>query len=171
MQGVFSRPVAACCISAAAIAVSSAFATLCPSTAHARVSTDFSYTKQQTYSAALRFLRVDKGFEIVERDADAAYLIFSYPAPGQNGKLAQGTIEVIEVDESVKLIVQLPKMPEYHEQLLADGLLTKLKREYGEPPARKPKKRSSKKARSDKKAPADKAPEEEGKDDANSPTR
>jgi hypothetical protein len=126
-----------------------------PNTTHARVSTDFAYTKQQTYSAALWFLRVDKGFEIVERDADAAYLIFSYPEPGQSGKQAQGTIEVIEVKDQVKLIIQLPRMPEYHEQLLSDGLLTKLKREYGEPPSQKPKKSSPKKSPTGKKAPRD----------------
>jgi len=126
-----------------------------PQRASARVSTDFAYTKQQTYSAALRFLRVDKGFEIVERDADAAYLIFSYPEAGQSGKQAQGTIEVIEVKDHVKLVVQLPRMPEYHEQLLSDGLLIKLKREYGEPPAQKPKKSAPKKSPTDKKAPSD----------------
>ena len=134
-----------------------------PLPAQARVSEDFSYTKQQTYSAALRYLRVDRGFEVVEQDAEAAYLIFSYPAPGQNGKPAQGTIEVIEVKDRVKLIVQLPKMPEYHEQLLADGLRTKLMREYGEPPARRPKKDTAKKARPDKKPAADKSTK--GRDD------
>lgn len=132
------------------------FASVVPTPAEARVSNDFSYTKQQTYSAALRFLRVDKGFEIVERDADAAYLIFSYPAPGQNGKQAQGTIEVIEVDDHVKLVVQLPRMPEYHEQLLADGLRTKLKRDYGEPPPRQPKKKRSKKKASSKESAGEK---------------
>src|SRR5690606_25910140 len=47
--------------------------------AFARVATDSLYTKAQNYSAALRFLRVDKGYDVVERDAEAAYLIFRYP--------------------------------------------------------------------------------------------
>jgi hypothetical protein len=135
-------------------------------TSRARVSTDSSYTKQQTYSAALRYLRVDKGFDIVERDADAAYLIFAYPEPGQNGKQAQGTIEVIEVKDHVKLVVQLPRMPEYHEQLICDGLLKKLKREYGEAPVQKPKKSTSKKGHGDKKHPPEKVAPAPAEDDA-----
>lgn len=145
-----------------------ALATAAPSLVQARVSEELSYTKQQTYSAALRYLRVDRGFEVVEQDAQAAYLIFAYPAPGQNGTPSQGTIEVIEVKDRVKVIVQLPKMPEYHEQLLADGLKTKLIREYGEPPARRPKKETPKKARPDKKPREDKGAGGHG-DDASAP--
>lgn len=104
------------------------------SSASARVSGESGYDKARTYSGALRFLRVDKGFSVTERDPDAAYLIFEYPLPSERNRTAPGTIEIIQVKGSVKIFVQIAKMPEYHERVLRDGLLQKLHDEYGEPP-------------------------------------
>ena len=107
--------------------------------ASARVTAESQYTKAQNYSAALRFLRVDKDFEVVERDEDAAYLIFRYPTPERKEQSVTGTIEVVEMDRNVTLIVKLPQMPQYHERLLSDQLLKKLRDDYGPPPAPKQK--------------------------------
>src|SRR5450432_4529967 len=109
---------------------------LCAS-ATARVGGESEYSKAQTYSGALRYLRVDMGYEVVERDPDAAYLIFRYELPGQKKATATGTVEVVEADGHVRLFVQIPTMPEYHERVLRDGLVRKLHDEYGTP-ARKP---------------------------------
>ena len=105
--------------------------------ATARVGADSEYSKQQTYSGALRYLRVDLGFEVTERDPDAAYLIFRYQLPGQNKATATGTVEIVDADGHVKLFVQIPTMPEYNERVLRDGLVRKLHEEYGIP-VRKP---------------------------------
>jgi len=106
--------------------------------ATARVGGESEYSKAQTYSGALRYLRVDLGYEVVERDPDAAYLIFRYQPPGQNKGNATGTVEIVDTDGHVKLFVQIPTMPEYHEKVLRDGLVRKLHDEYGVPPAHKP---------------------------------
>ncbi len=108
--------------------------------ATARVGGDCGYSKAQTYSGALRYLRVDLGYEVTERDPDAAYLIFRYQLPGQGKATATGTVEIVDADGHVKLFVQIPTMPEYHERVLRDGLVKKLHDEYGEPPppSRKP---------------------------------
>jgi hypothetical protein len=104
--------------------------------ASARVDASTGYTKAQTYSGALRYVRVDLGYEVVERDPDAAYLIFKYAAPGGSKAAAvTGTLEVVEADGGVRVFVSLPRMPEYHERVLRDGLLKKLREEYGAPPA------------------------------------
>lgn len=118
-------------------------AVLAASAAGARVEAESDYTKAQTYSAALRYLRVDKGFEVLEKDADAAYLIFKYQPPGPAGGASNGTIEIVEAGGRVKVLVQLARMPEYHERVLKDGLLKKLREEYGTavrrpPPEKKP---------------------------------
>ena len=110
--------------------------------ADARVDGASGYSKAQTYSGALRYVRVDLGYEVVEKDPDAAYLIFKYTAPG-GGKNAAvtGTLEVIEATGGgVRLFVNLPRMPEYYERVFRDGLMKKLKDEYGAPPpiAKKP---------------------------------
>ena len=106
--------------------------------ATARVGGDSEYSKAQTYSGALRYLRVDLGYEVVERDPDAAYLIFRYQLPGQNKGSATGTVEIVDTDGHVKLFVQIPTMPEYHERVLRDGLVRKLHDEYGVPTPKKP---------------------------------
>ena len=106
--------------------------------AGARVEADSAYSKAQTYSGALRYLRVDLGYEVVEKDPDSAYLVFRYAPPGQPKSESFGTVEVVEADEHVRVFVRIPRMPEYHERILRDGLLKKLREEYGTPAPRKP---------------------------------
>jgi hypothetical protein len=101
--------------------------------AFARVEAGSSYTKAQTFSGALRLLRVDRGYEIVEKDVEAAYVLFRYPLSGQKA-LANGAMEVVETTAGVKIFVQLARMPEYQEALLRDALLKKLREDYGPPP-------------------------------------
>jgi hypothetical protein len=103
--------------------------------AGARLEVSSPYTKAQTYSGALRYLRVDLGYEVVERDPDAAYLIFQFVPSGKSAA-THGSIEVIEVEDQIRVIVQLPELPEYREAMLRDGLVTKLATEYGAPPPR-----------------------------------
>jgi hypothetical protein len=106
--------------------------------AGARVEAESGYSKAQTYSGALRYLRVDLGYEVLEKDPDAAYLVFRYLAPGQPKNASTGTLEVVDRGEGVRVFVRLPTMPEYHEVVLRDGLMKKLRDEYGTPPAKKP---------------------------------
>jgi hypothetical protein len=102
-------------------------------TANARLETTSPYTHAQTFNGALRYLRVDLGFEVVERDEKAGYLLFEYVAfEGQ--KPSRGAIEVIEVKQNVKVVVQLPAEPSHHESVLSKGLMKKLQNEYGDPP-------------------------------------
>jgi len=128
-----------------ALAVLAALSTV--AVAHARVDGASGYTKAQTYSGALRYLRVDLGYDVVEKDPDAAYLIFKYTAPGGGKNSAvTGTLEVIEATAGgVRLFVNLPRMPEYYERVFRDGLMKKLKDEYGAPPpvAKKPEKKAA----------------------------
>lgn len=115
------------------------FAVVAPAAvADARVDAGSAYTKAQTYSGALRYVRVDLGYEVVEKDPDAAYLIFKYTAPGAaKNSTVTGTLEVIEATGGVRLFVNLPRMPEYYERVFRDGLMKKLREEYGTPAAPK----------------------------------
>jgi hypothetical protein len=136
--------------------VLSAAALLDARSATARVGGESEYTKAQTYSGALRYLRVDLGYEVIERDPEAAYLIFRYQLPGQKKATATGSVEVVEADGHVRLFVQIPTMPEYHERVLRDGLVRKLHDEYGEP-ARKPPPSPPRDKKPDEKKPDDDA--------------
>ncbi len=105
------------------------------STATARVEGNSAYTKAQTASCALRFLRVDRGYEVTEKDLDAAYVLFRYPIPGRKAE-SNGSLEVVDTGSGVKVIFQLAQLPSSHEALLRDGLLRKLRDEYGPPPSK-----------------------------------
>lgn len=98
----------------------------------ARADADTSYTLPQAFGAALRYLRVDLGFEVTEKDPEAAYLLFKYRVPGDPKREVAGSIELVKIDKRVRIFVKIPQMPQMHEQLLRDGLLRKLMQEYGE---------------------------------------
>jgi len=103
--------------------------------ARASVETETTYSKSQTYNGALRYLRVDLGYEVVEKDEKAAYLLFRIATGGKKAT-TNGAIEIVEQEagERVKVYVRLPELPHYHEQMLSDGLFQKLRSEYGDPP-------------------------------------
>jgi hypothetical protein len=111
-------------------------------TANARADADCGYSLSQVYGAAIRYLRVDLGYDVTEKDSDAAYLLFRYRVPGDPKREVSGSIEMVKLDRKVRIFVKVPQMPQLHEQLLRDGLLKKLSQEYGEPtrsPSEKPK--------------------------------
>ncbi len=112
-------------------------AVLFAAVAGARADGNSEYSKSQTYSGALRYLRVDLGYEVLEKDPDSAYLLFRYEQPGQKTE-SLGTVEVVESGDQVRVFIRLPRMPEYHERVLRDGLFKKLREEYGAPAPRKP---------------------------------
>jgi hypothetical protein len=103
------------------------------SAAGARAEAEIGYTREQVFSAALRYLRVDLAYEVTEKDPDAAYVLFSFAAPELERKIARGSIEVIQRQRTVRLLVNLPELPTYREEVLKGGLLEKLRTEYGEP--------------------------------------
>lgn len=95
------------------------------------------HTKARTYSAALRYLRIDLGYEVTEQDPDAAYLLFRFKH-GRSKRSLLGSVEIIETEKEVRVFVKVPELPEYEERRLSDGLMAKLRREYGAPPRREP---------------------------------
>jgi hypothetical protein len=104
-----------------------------PGSAGASVEARSSYTKLQTYNAALRYLRVDLAYEVTEKDADAAYLLFHFVPEGRK-KDTNGAIEIVERKDEVLVYVRVPELPHYQEEMLSDGLFQKLRTEYGDPP-------------------------------------
>jgi len=108
--------------------------------AKARADADCYYSLPQVFGAALRYLRADLGYEVTEKDPDAAYLLFRYRVPGDPKREVAGSIEIIRLDRKVRIFVKVPQMPQLHEQLLRDGLLKKLSQEYGEAPRPVPEK-------------------------------
>jgi hypothetical protein len=108
--------------------------------ADAKASYACPYTMSQTYSAALRLIRVDNGFSVTERDPEAAYIMFDYESRESGTRVTPGAIEMVPSGDSVTVVVKLAQMPRYHEEVLLNALKRKLESDYGEPPAKpKPK--------------------------------
>jgi hypothetical protein len=128
--------------------------------AGASVEAQSAYTKVQTYNAALRYLRVDLSYEVTEKDAEAAYLLFKFVPEGRK-KETNGAIEIVERQDSVRVYVRLPELPRYQEEVLSEGLFRKLRNEYGDPPRHEdpPPKEPSKDKEKEKKPKASDAPE------------
>lgn len=131
------------------------------SSAGARTEVAVPYTRAQTFSAALRYLRVDLGYEVTEKDPDAAYLLFSYASSDRKAEGSRGAIEVVQREQGVRVFVSLPQLPSYHEEVLKQGLVRKLVAEYGEPARDTPPAPDR-----HKRGKSDDAPKEPSKDDA-----
>ncbi len=106
----------------------------------ARATYESPYGYERTWNAVLRLIRVDNGWKVAEKDEASGYLLFEYRSP-DSAKPSPGSVELVRGREgtgAVDVLVQLPQMPHYHEQLLLDSLAAKMRREYGDPPAKRP---------------------------------
>lgn len=120
-----------------------ASALLLPATAQARRVATYHYPLSRVWTATVRLMRVDFESPITEKDKDEGYFFFDYP---HLGKQHPGSVEIVESRESngrhsVRVIIQIPAMPKYVEQMMLDRLERKLLKDYGsplKPPAPKP---------------------------------
>jgi len=106
-----------------------------PPAAEGRTDRLMTYRENQVWTGVLRFLRVDMGFRVIERDREAGYLLFEYRDGGQSHN---GSLELVPVVQSgrryVRATLQIPNMPTYVEVVLFEKLERKLRSEYGDPP-------------------------------------
>lgn len=101
------------------------------------------YSFEQTFGTSLRFIRVDMGFRVIEKDKDAGFILFDYTSPESGNKAVPGSLELVETSKGVQVTAQIPAMPQYHEQMVIDQLAKKLETEHGRPISRKEKEKPS----------------------------
>jgi len=106
--------------------------------AQASVAYQSPYTYEQTFGTTLRLIRVDLGLKVVEKDTEGGYVIFEYKSPESGNRVSSGSVELVRGISHVHVAVQLPAMPNYHEQMVIDMLTKKLLSEHGEPPRAEP---------------------------------
>jgi hypothetical protein len=120
------------------VAVAAAIVATAPF-ADAKATYESPYGFDRTWNAALRLVRVDNGWKVNEKEEASGYILFDYKSP-EGSKSSQGSFELVrgrDTNSPVSVLVQLPQMPHYHEQVLLDSLSSKMRREYGDPPARR----------------------------------
>jgi hypothetical protein len=105
------------------------------SNALAKQQREFEYPYEYIWNTLVRFIRVDAGFPIKDRDIEAGYILFEYQ---DQGRAVPGTAEVLKVNTTagarIRVVLQIPSMPSYIETMLLHKLSRKLLEEYGEPP-------------------------------------
>jgi hypothetical protein len=124
-----------CLVLAILLAASSA-------TAHARAEKTLAYQRDAAWPAAVRFIRVDEGLKIIEKDSDAGYVLFELK---EESKTFRGSLEVmtvvVEGRTLVKFVMQVEDRPSWVEIAMLTRLERKLRTELGSPapPPSKPK--------------------------------
>jgi hypothetical protein len=112
--------------------------------AHARSEKTLAYPRDQAWPAAVRFIRVDERLKVIEKDADAGYVLFELH---EDGKTFRGSLEVIDVVKDgrhvVRFVMQIEDRPAWVELEMLIRLEQKLRAELGTPapaptPAPKP---------------------------------
>ena len=107
---------------------------LIPGTSLAKAASDVPYALGDVYSAALRFVRIDKGCKVIDRDPDAAFVTFECK---DDEKLKRGSMELFRsggAREGVRVQVALGDDPHYVELRWLELLERKLREERGTPP-------------------------------------
>ena len=106
--------------------------------AFAKASKDVPYSVAETLSTAVRFVRIDRGCKVIDKDADAAFLTWECK---DGEKVLRGALEIFRVGEKpagreeVRLQVSLGDEPHYVELRFLELLERKLRDERGAPPA------------------------------------
>lgn len=100
------------------------------------------YPLSSVWPAAVRFLRVDRGFPIREKDEEAGYVLFDYTDGPKPCKASLELIRTIDSEgrDATKMAVSIPELPHRFEQMLLDRLTVKIRDDQGPPapPPRKP---------------------------------
>ena len=112
-----------------------AFSLLFAAVCEARTKREMTYRYSQIWRTAIRFLRVDNRFPIVEKDRKSGYVLFEFK---DGGKTYSGSLELYPVVHDGKHYMRtgliIGGKPSYVEAVLLDKLKRKLREEYGEPP-------------------------------------
>lgn len=141
-------------------AIAALIALVSPAAALAQSERTTGHPVETIWPSAVRFLRIDQGYEIVDKDADAGYILFEYE---QEDRRFRGSLELVATrgaqgQPELRLVCTLTNRPSYLEEMLLERLMDKIHAEHGDPPpAKKPAPRKPKPGGGDK--PGDKAPD------------
>lgn len=100
-----------------------------------------SYPMQHAWPTAIRYLKVDRGFEVDDHDREAGYMLFTFPLPGK--RTGSGSLEMFETEDSsgrpsVSIAVNTGAGPVHLPHAILDGIAAKLRAERGQPAAPPP---------------------------------
>lgn len=97
-----------------------------------------SYPIEQVWPTAIRYLRIDRGFKVTDRDEEAGYMLFEFPVEG--GRTGNGSVEMFATEDasgrpSVSIAVNTGAGPVHLPSSILDGIAAKVRAERGQPVA------------------------------------
>ena len=118
----------------AVLALTSALQLAAPTSAWARTERTLGYSAATAFGTAVRFLRVNEAVKVLEKDAEAGYILFELV----DGKRSfRGSIEVLAVEKDgrnmVRFVINIIDQPSYIEMAMMERLERKLHDELGMP--------------------------------------
>ncbi|MEO6953102.1 MAG: hypothetical protein ABI321_14980 [Polyangia bacterium] len=114
---------------------------LAPVVANAKAKAELSYRLEEIYSTALRYVRVDRGCTITDKDPEAAFVMFECPVSdgGADKKVSRGALELFHNGprgrDAIQLAVSLSDEPHGAELRWVELFERKLREERGAPVA------------------------------------
>jgi len=101
-----------------------------------------SYPLDQVWPTAIRYLKVDRKFEVGDHDREAGYMLFSFPLSGD--RTGSGSVEMFATEDdagrpSVSVAVNTGAGPVHLPHAILDGIAAKLRAERGQPAPPPPK--------------------------------
>jgi hypothetical protein len=123
--------------------------------AQARSAVVLSYPLGEIWSTAVRFIRVDRGYVVKEKDPASGYVLFELV---ESGKTYKGALELVSTTDddgrdATRASFALPDLPRHYETMLLDKLGAKIREERGTPPPAPPRKPSGERPAPDAGAP------------------
>lgn len=134
------------------------------SQAHARSEKTLAYPREPAWAAAVRFIRVDAGLKVIEKDREAGYVIFELQ---EDKKTFRGALELVEIVKDgrklVRFVLTIEDRPSWVEVDLLAKLERKLRAELGSPtPSPTPKPKQDGKPDGNKDEPKPASPSDDG---------
>lgn len=101
----------------------------------ARTPLAVSYPLEEVWPTTVRFLRVDRGFPIREKDDEAGYILFEYREGNQSYKGSFEFIQTIDTQRrpATRIVVSIPDLPRHFEHILLEKLSLKIREDRGTP--------------------------------------
>jgi hypothetical protein len=100
-----------------------------------------SYPVADVWSTAVRFIRVDRGYAIREKDDASGYILFDLV---EGAKVHKGSLELVStIDgdgrDSTRAVFSIPDLPRHYEMNLLDKMTVKVREDRGSPAPPPPK--------------------------------
>jgi hypothetical protein len=108
----------------------------------ARSTAVLSYPLTDVWSTAVRFVRVDRGYTVREKDEESGYILFEMV---EGPKTYKASLELIRATDdqgrdSTRAAFSIPDLPRHYETMLLDKLAAKVREERGSPAPPAPRK-------------------------------